>query len=65
MVEMIIGQIVKIVIAVLVIVVVIVGVWIGFRNYIFPYFEGLGPSNVSSGLVLLYLFKGVEGWINE
>ncbi len=53
MAELTIEQIVKIGIAVLVLVAVVAGVYLGFRNYIFPYFKDLGPGN-AAGVVLLF-----------
>ncbi len=53
--ELSVGEIVKIVIAVLVVAVAVLGIYIGFRNYILPYFEGLGPSGDAAGLALMFL----------
>lgn len=44
------NEVIKIVIAVLVLAVVIFGLVSGYRNYIVPYFEDLGPSNEKKDL---------------
>jgi len=44
MAELTISQLIKMLLFVAVIVVVITGAYLGFRNYVIPYFEDLGPS---------------------
>lgn len=53
MVEMAIEQIVKIVIIVLVIAVVVVAVYFAFRNYVIPYFKGLGYGSIEKIILSL------------
>ena len=48
-----ISQIIKIIIAVFIIAVVVLSVYLAFKNYIIPYFEGIGFG--SSKLILSLL----------
>ncbi len=58
------NEVIKIVIAVLVLAVVIFGLVAGYRNYILPYFEDLGPSEEEKDLNSQY-YKELIDKTNE
>lgn len=60
MVELTIGQLVRIVIAVLVFVVIVFAVVVAFKDFIIPYFEGIGPGENSTIGVVWSLLESVR-----